>query len=100
VSAEVWRNSVNALRKSEVTVPDAVCLALICFSFGWAYLAMWRVYRGCSKLGWSRANYTQFLSDPRSDDPDELLIWRWTLQLCFAVLAIVLCVLACAFAAK
>jgi len=58
---------------------------------------MWRVVRGCQKLGWKRSNYTRFLSGPRPTDtgePDELVIWRWTLQLCYALLAVVLCVLA------
>jgi len=84
-------------RAHHATVPDNVVLTLVCFSFGWTYLAIWRVSRGCRKLGWSRSNYTQFLSDPRSADPDELAIWRWTLQLCYAILALVLCLLAIVF---
>jgi hypothetical protein len=76
------------------TIPDNVALTLVCFSFAWVYLAMWRVLRRCQKLGWTRSNYTQFLFGPRPGDPDELVIWRWTLQLCYAGLAVALCVLA------
>jgi hypothetical protein len=78
-------------------MPDNAALTLVCFSFGWTFLAMWQVSRGCRKLGWKRSNYTQFLSGPRPADPDELAIWRWTFQLCCAILALVLCVLTIAF---
>jgi len=49
------------------------------------------------KLGWNRRNYTQFLAGPRPSDGDELVVWRWTFQLCYALLAVVLCVLAIVF---
>jgi hypothetical protein len=86
-------------RSHKATIPDNVALTLVCFSFAWGYLAMWRVVRGCRKLGWKRSNYTRFLSGPRPGDPDELVIWRWTFQLCYALLAAVLCVLAIVFTA-
>ena len=92
LSSVVWLSRVH-----HATIPDAVCQTLICFSFGWAYLAIWKVHRGCRKLGWDRSHYTLMLSGPRPDDPDVLLIWQWTLQLCYAVLAVVLCVLALTF---
>lgn len=81
------------------TIPDAVGLTLICFSFAWAYLAMWKVHRGCRKLGWDRSHYAILLSGPRPDDPDVLLIWRWTLQLAYAIVAVLLSVLAFTFTA-
>jgi hypothetical protein len=81
-------------RARHATIPENVALTLICFSFAWTYLAMWRVVRGCRKLCWKRSNYRQFLSGPRPGDPDELVIWQWTFQLCYAVLAVVLSVFA------
>jgi len=80
-------------------IPDAAVLTLICFSFGWAFLAMLKVHRGCRRLGWDRSHYAQLLSGPRPNDPDLIVIWRWTLHLCFAILAVVFCVLAFAFTA-
>ena len=97
--AGVLLSVVWFVRAHHATIPDNVVLTLICFSFGWTYLAMWKVGRGCRKLGWNRSNYTQFISGPRPADPDELVIWRWTFQLCYAILAVVLCVLAIAFTA-
>ena len=89
-------------RAREATIPNAVFLTLICFSFGWAALSMLLVVRGGRKLGWNRSNrsnYIQLLSGPPPDDPDLLFLWRWTLQLLYAILAAVLCLVAIIFAA-
>jgi hypothetical protein len=89
-------------RARKATIPDAVFLTLICFSFGWAALSMLLVERGGRKLGWNRSNrsnYTQLLSGPPPDDPDMLFLWRWSLQLLYAILGAVLCLLAMVFAA-
>jgi hypothetical protein len=85
------------VKAQHATIPEGLGMTLFCLPLGWAYLSMWSVFRRCRKLGWTRSNYTQFLSDPRSNDADELFIWRWTWQLCYAVLAVVLSVLALAF---
>jgi hypothetical protein len=90
----VWR-----ARASAVAIPGSLALGFISFSFGWAYLSMWRTVRGCRKLGYDRSNFTKLLSGPRPDDPDELLIWNWTFQLCYAVFAVLLCALALVYAA-
>ena len=84
-------------RAHRTEIPDAVGLAMICFAFGWSYLAIWKLVRGGRRLGWNRSNLTKLLTGPRPDDPDELFIWQWTLQLCCASLSLVVCVLALAF---
>ena len=84
-------------RAHSTEIPDAVVLAMICFSFGWTALANWKLVRGGRKLGWNRSNVTKLLTGPRPDDPDELFIWQWTLQLCCASLSVVVCVAALAF---
>jgi hypothetical protein len=84
-------------RAHRTEIPDAVGLAMICFSFGWTYLAIWKLVRGGRKLGWNRSNLTKLLTGPRPDDPDELFIWQWTLQLCYASLSVVICVAALSF---
>lgn len=84
------------------TIPDAVFLTLTCFSFGWTFLSIWQLQRGGRKLGWNRSNrsnYTRLLSGPPPDDPDLLFLWRWTLQFCYAILAVILSMLAIALAA-
>ncbi len=86
-------------RTHHATIPAALVITLVCISFGWASLAMWQVHRGCRKLGWDRSHYTQLLAGLRPDDPNALFIWFWTLQLCYAILAVVLCMLAIGFAA-
>jgi hypothetical protein len=86
-------------RSHHTMVPTTTGLALICFAFGWTFLSMWQVNRGCRKLGLTRSTYAQFLSGPRSDDQDERFLWQWTLQFCCAILAIVFCALAFAFLA-
>jgi hypothetical protein len=77
-------------RAHHAIMPMSAVLTLTCFSFGWAYLSIWQVHRRCRKFGLNRSNYTQLLSGPPPEDPDELFIWQWTLQLCYAVLALVL----------
>jgi hypothetical protein len=86
-------------RAHRTEIPDAVVLATICFSFGWVYLALWELDRGRRRLGWNRSNMTKLLTGPRPDDPDELFIWQWTLQLCCAILSVLLCVVALTLAA-
>jgi protein-S-isoprenylcysteine O-methyltransferase Ste14 len=85
-------------RAHRIEIPDAAVLAMICFSFGWVYLALWKLDRGRRRLGWNRSNMTKLLTGSRPDDPDELFIWQWTLQLCFAIVSVVLCVVALTFA--
>jgi hypothetical protein len=86
-------------RAHRMEIPDAVGLAMICFSFGWTYLSIWKLVRGGLRLGWNRSNLTKLLTGPRPDDPDELFMWRWTLQLCCASLSVVVCVVILAFSA-
>jgi hypothetical protein len=94
-------------RAHDATMSDALVLTLICFSFAWTFLPLWQFQRGVRRLGWkglSRWNYTQLFytrlhSNQPPDDPDLLFLWRWTLQLCWTILPVVLCVSAIAFAA-
>jgi|SRR5580704_12971996 hypothetical protein len=88
----VWTARV---RRTEI--PDSIGLATICFSFAWTYLAIWKLVRGGRRLGWNRSNLTKLLTGPRPDDPDELFIWQWTLQLCCASLSVVVCAAALSF---
>ena len=85
-------------RAHYTTIPGALVLTLTCFSFAWTFLSVWQVHRGGRKLGWDRSHYAQFLASPAIDDPDLFFLCRWTLQLCYAALAVVLCMLAIAFA--
>jgi hypothetical protein len=84
-------------RAQRTEIPDAVGLAMIGFSFGWTGVANWKLVRGGRRLGWNRSNMTKLLTGSRPDDPDELFIWQWTLQLCCAISSVVLCVVALTF---
>jgi hypothetical protein len=75
---------------------DNAMLALVCFVFGWAFLSMWQALRGCAALGLDRSGYARFIWRPRSTDPEEAFLWRWTFhELCaFAALGGFLLILA------
>jgi hypothetical protein len=77
------------------TLSDNASMALFCFILGWAYLSMWQVLRGCAALGLDRSSYAQFIWRPRSTDPEEAFLWRWTFhELCaFAALGAFLLIL-------
>ena len=74
---------------------DNTMLALVCFVFGWAFLSMWQAIRGCAALGLDRSGYARFIWRPRSTDPEEAFLWRWTFhELCaFAALGAFLLIL-------
>ena len=93
VSFVVW-----SAHSHSAGLPSDVVLALTSFSFGWAFLSILQVNRGCRRLGLKRSNYTQLLSMARPTGPDELFIWQWTIQVCCAILAVVIVVLGLAFA--
>jgi|SRR5208282_4209250 len=74
--------------------------ALTEFCFLWAaisLLLMWRGRRRLRSLGLKGTHLWRLLSGSRPSDPEELFFWRWTLQVCCAVLTMVLCVLALVF---
>ena len=74
----------------------AVCVSVML----WAYMAILQVTRRCRSLGWDRSDLARFLSGGRPSDPEELLVWQWVLQLCYAVLAFAVSIVALALMSK
>jgi hypothetical protein len=69
--------------------------ALMKLSFLWSAISglfMMRGYHRLRRLGLKGSHLARLLSGPCPSDPEESFFWRWTLQVCFAVLAIVVSV--------
>jgi hypothetical protein len=96
-SAEV-RHKVRRLSKLQLGIQYS---SMVVFAVSAATAVTNRpIFRRASfrrRLGWNRSNMTKLLTGSRPDDPDELFIWQWTLQLCFAIVSVVLCVVALTF---
>jgi hypothetical protein len=67
---------------------------LFCIAFAWGMVSTLRMLRGLRKLGLNPSNRMRVLSGPRPDDPDELYVWNWAWQFLYAVIAVMLCMIA------
>ena len=83
-----------SIRDSESSKPGQVIFALSVSVMLWVGTSIFQVCRRCRKFGWNRSNYTKFLSEDRPSDPDELLVWQWTLQVCYGTAVFVMCMIA------
>jgi hypothetical protein len=82
------------IRDSESS-KTAQAIVSICVSvMVWICTAIFQVAHRCRSLGWDRLKLARFLSGGRPSDPEELLVWQWVLQLCYAVAAFALCMIA------
>ena len=85
-----------SIRDSEPSKFGQVIFALSVSIMLWSGASLFQVSRLCRKFGLNREAYTRFLSCGRPDDKDELLLWQWTLQSCYAIAAFVVCMIALA----
>lgn len=76
------------------TIADSVLLTLFCLSFGWCLVSMALCYRRLRELGLDGEGRLRLFSGPRPDDPDELRAWLLGWHFVFAVLAVMLCMIA------
>ena len=83
-----------SIRDSESSKAGQVIFALSVSAMLWACIAIFQVCRRGRKLGLNRSNLGRFLSDGRPSDPEELLLWQWVLQVCYATAAFVVCMVA------
>lgn len=83
-----------AIRDSESSKAAEAIFALSVSVMLWACVSIFQVSRRCRKLGWNRSNFTRFLSGGRPIDAEELLVWQWVLQTCYATAVFVLCIIA------
>ncbi len=82
------------IRDSESSKAGRVIFAVSVSVMLWALTAILQVCRRGSKLGLNRSNLARFLSGGRPSDPEELLLWQWVLQVCYATAAFVICMVA------
>jgi hypothetical protein len=76
------------------TLVDSVLVTLFCLSFGWVFVSMALCFRSLRKLGLDGQGRLRLFSGPRPSDPDELRAWRLGWQFMYAVLAVLLCIIA------
>jgi hypothetical protein len=76
------------------TFANPIAETLFCISFAWAVVSNLRMQRGLRKLGLSPSDRMRVFSGPRPDDPDELYAWKWAWQFLYAIIAVMLCMIA------
>lgn len=86
------------LRDQESSLVRRIFFTLSVLSILWAALSILQVMIRFRKMGFRRSNLTKLLMGPRPSDMNELLIWQWALQSCYAALVLVLCLVAVQFA--
>ena len=79
------------------TLAQSIVLSLSFLSFVWATVSILQVNIRCRRIGFRRSNLTRLLSGPRPTEPSELVIWQWVLEVCCAILMLVLCMFALPF---
>lgn len=73
---------------------NAILVTLFCVSFAWCWVSLILCYRRLLKLGLDGEGRLRLFSGPRPDDPDELLAWQSGWHFMYAVLAVLLCMIA------
>ncbi len=76
------------------TTAESVIQTLFCLSFAWVWIAMLQCYRSLRQLGLDGEGRMRLFSGPRPDDPDELRAWKWGWHFMYAVLAVLLSMIA------
>jgi hypothetical protein len=77
------------------SIANSIAVSLFCLSFAWGLISLFQLQRSLRKLGLSPEGTTQLFSmKSPPEDPDELRAWRWGWQFMYAVLAVMLCMIA------
>jgi hypothetical protein len=78
----------------------SIAQSLFCLSFAWLVISLLQLQRNLRKLGLGPEGRTRLFSmKSRPDDPDEFRAWRWGWQFMYAVIAVLLCMIAIPVAA-
>jgi len=80
--------------RHHTTFANPILVTLFCFAFAWMFVSMVLCYRGLRKLGLDGQGRLRLFSGPRPSDPDELRAWLLGWQFMYAVLAVLLCMIA------
>jgi hypothetical protein len=76
-------------------IADLILQLLFVLSFTWGVVALLQFQRSLRKLRLGPEGRTRLFSmKSPPDDPDELRAWRWGWQFMYAVLAVLLCMIA------
>jgi uncharacterized membrane protein (DUF106 family) len=73
---------------------DSILTTLFCLAFAWLFVSMSQCFRTLRKLELSPQGRMRQFSGPRPDDPSELRAWQWGWHFMYAVIAVLLCMLA------
>jgi uncharacterized membrane protein (DUF106 family) len=73
---------------------NSILTTLFCLAFAWVFVSMSQCFRSLRKLGLSPRARMRLFSGFRPDDPDELRAWQWGWHFMYAVIAVLLCMLA------
>lgn len=73
---------------------NSILVTLFCLSFGWGLVSMALCFRSLRKLGLDGQGRLRLFRGPRPDDPDELRAWQLGWHFMYAVLAIMVCIIA------
>jgi hypothetical protein len=76
------------------SIAYSIAQSLFCLSFGWLLISLLQLQRNLRKLGLGPEGRTRLFSGQRPDDPDELRAWQLGWQFMFAVLAVLVCMIA------
>jgi hypothetical protein len=76
------------------SIAYSIAQSLFCICFGWLLISLVQLQRNLRKLGLGPEGRTQLFSKQRPDDPDELSAWKWGWQFMYAILAVLLCLIA------
>lgn len=76
------------------TFVDAILLTLFCLAFAWGLVSATLCFRCWRKLGLSGEGRLRLYSGPRPDDPDELRAWQLGWHFMYAIIAVMLCMVA------
>lgn len=76
------------------TLVNPILVTLFCLSFGWGLVSMTLCFRSLKKLGLDGQGRLRLFSGPRPDDPGELRAWQLGWHFMYAVLAVLLCMIA------
>ena len=75
------------------TLAEAIIKTLFCISFGWTMVSTLGWFRSFRALG-NGSSSAALLLGPRPEDTDELRAWKWGRQFRYALLALLLSMIA------
>jgi hypothetical protein len=75
------------------TLAEAIIKTLFCISFGWMMVSTLGWFRSFQALG-KGASSSALLLGPRPGDAEELRVWKWGRRFRYAVLAVILSMVA------